>query len=116
MAPVDLAAFFVPAVFVIVLWRGWAHFRRHRVALTALILLTVVSVLHFDVGMLASDPYESMLDSIGAPRRTWAASVIVLLLLSYSGDVSRRLRGRAVRGGAAPPSRTSRDARRERIG
>ena len=54
-------------------------------------MLTLVSILHFDVGMLTTDPYDAALDDIGAPNRTWTVSVIVLILLSYSGDAWERL-------------------------
>ena len=56
---VDHAAFFVPLVFIAVLWRARAHFLAHPVALVSLVLLTLVSILHFDVGMLATDPYDT---------------------------------------------------------
>ncbi len=93
MTAADYAAFFIPLIFVAVLWRARAHFLQHPLALVALVLLTIVSVLHFDVGMLTDDPYDSFLDEISAPARTWAASVIVLILLSYSGDAWDRLAG-----------------------
>ncbi|HJN91564.1 MAG TPA: hypothetical protein QGF05_02405 [Dehalococcoidia bacterium] len=93
MSVADYVAFFIPLVFVAVLWRAWAHFAKHRLALVSLLLLTLVSILHFDVGMLTTDPYDEFLDDIGAPNRTWAASVIVLILLSYSGDAWDRIMG-----------------------
>ncbi len=93
MSAVDYAAFFVPLVFIAVLWRAREHFLRHPVALVSLVLLTVVSILHFDVGMVTTDPYDAFLDEIGAPSRTWAASVIALMLLSYSGDAWERVMG-----------------------
>ena len=100
MSAVDYVAFFVPLVFIAVLWRSWDHFLQHPLALGSLLLLTLVSILHFDVGMLASDPYDDLLDEIGAPRHTWAASVALLIVGSYSGDVMERLRGnRRVRRG-----------------
>ena len=86
MSWVDYAAFPVPLVFVGVLIMAHEHFLRHPVAGVALLLVTVIAVLHFDVGMLASDPYADLLADIDAPRRTWTVSVILLLLLAYSGE------------------------------
>ena len=60
-------------------------------ALVSLVLLTVVSILHFDVGMLTIDPYEEFLDDVSAPSRTWTASVLALILLSYSGEIRERV-------------------------
>ena len=116
MSVADYLAFLVPLVFVAVLWRAWSHFAQHPLALVALLLLTLVSILHFDVGMLTTDPYDEFLDDIGAPNRTWAASVIVLILLSYSGDAWDRIMGgqrsaervRAARGSQARRSATQR--------
>ena len=93
MSAIDHAAFFIPLVFIAVLWRARGHFLQHPVALGSLLLLTLVSILHFDVGMLATDPYDVALDDIGAPAWTWSASVIALILLSYSGDAWERVRG-----------------------
>lgn len=93
MSAADYVAFFIPLVFIVVLWRAWAHFLAHHVALVSLLLLTLVSILHFDVGMLTTDPYDAALDDFGAPNRTWTASVIALMLLSYSGDAWERLAG-----------------------
>ncbi len=106
----DYFAFFIPLVFIAVLWRAWAHFLQHPLALLALVLLTVVSILHFDVGMLTADPYEEFLDDLGAPNRTWAATVIILMLLSYSGDAWERI----TRGGR--PGARTRSARGSRAG
>jgi hypothetical protein len=118
MSVADYVAFFIPLVFVAVLWRAWAHFVQHRLALVALLLLTLVSILHFDVGMLTTDPYDAFLDDIGAPNRTWAASVIVLILLSYSGDVWERIMGgqgsdRRVRGARGSQARRPAPQRRD---
>ena len=85
VSTVDYAAFFVPLVFLAVLYEQRAHFRAHRLALGALVLLTVVSILHFDVGMLTTDPYHAFLRDSGAPNHTWTASVLVLIALSYAG-------------------------------
>ena len=87
MSAVDYAAFFIPLVFIVVLYRSRDHFLQHPVALVGLALLTVVSILHFDVGMVATDPYDEFLDDISAPRRTWTVTVVALILLSYSGEI-----------------------------
>ena len=75
MSAADYVAFFIPLVFIAVLWRAWSHFLAHPVALVSLLLLTLVSILHFDVGMLTTDPYDAALDDIGAPNRTWTDSI-----------------------------------------
>ena len=87
---VDYIAFGIPAIFLVVLWTSRAHFRRHPVAGTGLVLLTLVGILHFDVGMLTTDPYDGFLDDISAPARTWTVSVVFLILLSYSGEIQDR--------------------------
>ena len=114
MSVADYVTFFIPLVFIVVLRRTWTHFLAHPVALVSLLLLTLVSILHFDVGMLTSDPDDAALDDIGAPNRTWTASVIVLILMSYSGGAWGRLAGtlgassrRAPRERAARGSRAS---------
>ncbi len=94
MTVADYVAFFVPLVFIAVLYRSREHFLRHPVALVGLVLLTVVSILHFDVGMLADDPYDEFLDDIGAPNRTWTVSVVALIVLSYSGEIQEQLLGK----------------------
>lgn len=91
MSVVDYIAFGIPAIFLIVLWTQRQHFRQHPLAGASLILLTLVSILHFDVGMLTTDPYDDFLDDINAPARTWTASVVLLILLSLSGDAQDRL-------------------------
>ncbi len=110
MSVADYAAFFIPLVFIVVLWRAWSHFLAHPVALVSLLLLTLVSILHFDVGMLTTDPYDAALDDIGAPNRTWTASVIALILLSYSGDAWERRAG-AWSSRPAPRQRAARGSR-----
>ena len=62
MSAVDYVAFFIPLIFIAVLVRSWVHFVQHPIALIGLVLLTIVSILHFDVGMLATDPYDAFLD------------------------------------------------------
>lgn len=112
MSAADYVAFFIPLVFIAVLWRAWSHFLAHPVALVSLLLLTLVSILHFDVGMLTTDPYDAALDDIGAPNRTWTASVIALILLSYSGDAWERLEGAlGASSRSAPRHRAARGSR-----
>ena len=107
----DYAAFFIPLVFLAVLYEQRAHFRAHRLALGALVLLTAVSILHFDVGMLTTDPYHEFLRDSGTPNHTWTASVIVLMVLSYAGlarealQERRRPRQRAPRRPRVTPGR-----------
>lgn len=108
MSVVDYIAFFIPLVFIVVLYRSRDHFLQHPVALVGLALLTVVSILHFDVGMVATDPYDAFLDDISAPRRTWTVTVVALILLSYSGEIRehffRPQRVRAPRRRRPPPT------------
>lgn len=110
MSVVDYVAFFIPLVFIVVLYRSRVHFLQNPVALVGLVLLAVVSILHFDVGMLTTDPYDAFLDDIGAPRRTWTATVVALILLSYSGEIQaqffrpRRMRDRTPRRRRGPPA------------
>jgi hypothetical protein len=108
MGALDYAAFFIPLVFIVVLYRSRDHFLQHPVALVGLALLTVVSILHFDVGMVATDPYDEFLDDISAPRRTWTVTVVALILLSYSGEIREQFfparRERAPRRRRPPPT------------
>ncbi len=108
MSVVDYIAFFIPLVFIVVLYRSRDHFLQHPVALVGLALLTVVSILHFDVGMVATDPYDAFLDDISAPRRTWTVTVVALILLSYSGEIREQFfrpqRVRAPRRRRPPPT------------
>ena len=108
MGIVDYIAFFIPLVFIVVLYRSRVHFLQHPVALVGLTLLTIVSILHFDVGMLTTDPYDEFLDDISAPRRTWTVTVVALILLSYSGEIREQFfpqrRERAPRRRRPPPT------------
>lgn len=97
MSVVDYIAFGIPIIFLIVLWTSRAHFLRRPIAGAGLVLLTLVGILHFDVGMLTTDPYDAFLDDINAPARTWTATVVVLILLSYSGEIQDRFSGRGKR-------------------
>lgn len=86
MSPLDLAGFFVPLALLVILWKRRAHFRKHKISLVALLALTLVAIFHFDVGMLASDPYADFLQAVDAPRGTWRYSVFALTALAYWGD------------------------------
>ena len=72
---------------IAIIWLRREHFLKYKVAGLAAVLLTTVAILHFDAGMLATDPYDDFLDEIGAPGPTWRASILILLGLSYLGDV-----------------------------
>lgn len=97
MNAVDYIGFFIPLIFIVVLVRSFDHFVQHPIALAGLLLLTIVSILHFDVGMLTTDPYDAFLDDIGAPRRTWTVTVVALIVLSYSGEFQEQLLGTSKR-------------------
>ena len=63
----------------------------------SLVLLTVLAILHFDVGMVASDPYKTFLDDVGAPGGTRAASIVVLIVRGVFGRAGDWLRPSAPR-------------------
>ena len=93
----EFIAFAVPLVFIVVLWAQRAHYRAHPIAGLSLVLLTVLAFLHFDVGMVATDPYKTFLDDVGAPGGTRAASIVVLIVGAYSGELQDWLRPSAPR-------------------
>ena len=97
MSVLEYIAFAVPLVFIVVLWAQRAHYRAHPIAGLSLILLTVVAILHFDVGMVASDPYYEFLGDIGAPGWIRPASIVVLIVGAYSGELQDWLRPSAPR-------------------
>ena len=107
MSPLESAGFFVPLALLVILWKRRAHFGKHKIALATMLAITLVAILHFDVGMLGTDPYARFLREIDAPRRFWRYSVLVLLALSYWGDVWTSLQRRTPllpdRGSSAPP-------------
>ena len=72
---------------IAIIWLRREHFRKYKLSGLAAVLLTTVAILHFDTGMVATDPYDEFLDDLGAPGQTWRVSIFILLGLSYLGDV-----------------------------
>ena len=90
MSPLESAGFFVPLALLVILWKRRAHFGKHKIALATMLAITLVAILHFDVGMLGTDPYARFLREIDAPRRFWryfCPSVAGALLLGRRVDV-----------------------------